>query len=76
MRCRTSGLSGDKGKWVGSREPSVLAVCFEAEGDDVYCTLFGRVFFFLSFFLWAKKDEALVHIEETRASRKENFPGG
>ena len=31
---------------MGSREFSVLAVCFEAEGDDVYCTLFGRVFSF------------------------------
>ena len=36
----------DKGKEVGSRELSVLAVCYEAEGGDTSCTLSGRVFSF------------------------------
>jgi len=63
---------------VGSREFSVLAVCYEAEGDDVYCTLSGRVFSFwwAESFIGEEMDEALVHLGETWASRKENVPGG
>ena len=52
-----------------SGEFSVLAVCFEAEGDDVCCTLFGRVFSFCwaESFIGEEMDEALVHLGETRA---------
>ena len=42
-----------------SGEFNVLAVCFEAEGDDVYGTFFGRVFSFwwAEFFIDEEMDE-------------------